>query len=421
MSKLNENIPITQAAYREGRSTTEHVYTFKTLAEKAITSSNYEIHILMLDMSKAFDTVKRATLIKDLKEILDDDEIHMMYILLKDVEYQVRCGNSLGNTIKTNIGTPQGDCLSAVLFTFYLAKSLKQNPSDKTHEDHTYAEPEIASEDILPTHIRDHNYCKKATNYVYINQQYADDIGYATTNTGIVKNTEEKIPPKLKSRNLFINTEKTEKYSIKRNGDERWKKCKYLGSLLDSESDIKRRKGLAIDSFNKLKQIFKSKRINTITKVRIFNTFVSSIFLYNSELWSVTKQLESKIDVVQRSLLRRILNLRLLDKVKNNVIYSDTKTTPWSAKVKKRRLSWLGHLLRLPPETPARQALKESIRPVRRPRGKPKTTWLSIMKKDLETADIDNTNIEHVTKIANDRAAWKEMCRRAMSNDGKRY
>ena len=65
MSKPNENIPITQAAYREGRSTTEHVYTFKTLAEKAIVSSNYEIHILMLDISKDFNTFKRATLIKD--------------------------------------------------------------------------------------------------------------------------------------------------------------------------------------------------------------------------------------------------------------------------------------------------------------------------------------------------------------------
>ena len=47
---------------------------------------------------------------------------------------------------------------------------------------------------------------------------------------------------------------------------------------------LKGKKGLAIDSFNKLKQIFNSKRINAITKFRMFNTFVSSIFLYSSEL-----------------------------------------------------------------------------------------------------------------------------------------
>ena len=50
-------IPNTQAAYTEGRSATELVFAFKILAEKAITSSEYEINLLMLDMSKAFDTI----------------------------------------------------------------------------------------------------------------------------------------------------------------------------------------------------------------------------------------------------------------------------------------------------------------------------------------------------------------------------
>ena len=37
VDKINREIPINQAAYREGRSTTELVYVMKTLAEKAIT------------------------------------------------------------------------------------------------------------------------------------------------------------------------------------------------------------------------------------------------------------------------------------------------------------------------------------------------------------------------------------------------
>ena len=59
--KLSNTIPITQAAYRACRSTTENVFTFKVLAETAITSKDYETHILMLDMSKAFDTVQRKS------------------------------------------------------------------------------------------------------------------------------------------------------------------------------------------------------------------------------------------------------------------------------------------------------------------------------------------------------------------------
>ena len=40
----------------------------------------------------------------------------------------------------------------------------------------------------------------------------------------------------------------------------------------------------------------------------------------------------------------------------------------------KRRLSWFGHLMRLPPETPARQSLRHFIKPVKCPTGRPKTT-----------------------------------------------
>ena len=38
------------------------VFSMKLLAEKAITSSDYKIYILLLDMSKAFDTVNRNQL-----------------------------------------------------------------------------------------------------------------------------------------------------------------------------------------------------------------------------------------------------------------------------------------------------------------------------------------------------------------------
>ena len=52
-----------------------------------------------------------------------------MYILLKDVQFQVIAGSELSEPILTNIREPQGDCLSALLFTFYLAKSLEDKES----------------------------------------------------------------------------------------------------------------------------------------------------------------------------------------------------------------------------------------------------------------------------------------------------
>ena len=71
-------------------------------------------------MSKAFDTVERGKLFEILKKILDEDELHLMKVLLQDVQLQVRIGNQTGKAIKTNIGVPQGDGLSPALFTLYL-------------------------------------------------------------------------------------------------------------------------------------------------------------------------------------------------------------------------------------------------------------------------------------------------------------
>ena len=88
--RLNNEIPLKQAAYQPGRSTTENVHAIKLLTEKAILSSDYHIHLLLLDMSKAFDTVDREILFEHLEEILDADELYIFHILtnLPEIKYQ---------------------------------------------------------------------------------------------------------------------------------------------------------------------------------------------------------------------------------------------------------------------------------------------------------------------------------------------
>ena len=120
---------------------------------------------------------------------------------------------------------------------------------------------------------------------------------------------ERVIPEMLEQNNLFVNTTKTEKYEISRISDNSWKKCKLLGSLLDTKEDIRRRKGLAIDSMKTLENIFNSKYVSEVIRLRIFKAYVESIFLYNSELWTLTKTLEDKIDSFQRRLLRKVIRV----------------------------------------------------------------------------------------------------------------
>ena len=172
--RVSTRIPIAQSAYQSGRSTTEQVFAIKMLAEKATTSSTYNIYLLLLDMSKAFDTVCRNKLLKDLQEVLEPDEMHMMAILISDVVLTVKVGKELGEQFKTEVGIAQGDCLSAVLFIFYLAKSLTPN---RECIEHNYASAEQCG-NILPEECKDHDYFRKTEtkNYFEIDPKYADDI-----------------------------------------------------------------------------------------------------------------------------------------------------------------------------------------------------------------------------------------------------
>ena len=246
---IRKEIKNTQAAYSPGRSTTELVFTFKTLIEQAVCAEDLTIHLILLDMSRAFDTIERGILLEDLKELLEPDILHLVNLLLTDVQIQVKYKNKIGETFKPNIGSPQGDCASPIWFIFYLHKALQ-----------TIKSPQIR--DIKKDTKHDHNYTKldkkvkidKNQKEYLIDQQYADDISWITTNKNAKEYIKNTVPNALTDKNLLVNPEKTEEYSINRTSNQDWKNCKYLGSLLGDEEDIKRRKLLACDAFRKNKK-----------------------------------------------------------------------------------------------------------------------------------------------------------------------
>jgi len=293
LERLKTKIPLTQSAYQSGRSTTEQVFAFKILAEKAITSADYKVTLLMLDMSKAFDTVKRRNLVEILREFLLPDKLHMMKILIEDVRLRIRIRTEISEPFITNMGVPQRDCLSPIFFIVYLTEALQDT-----------------RELFLQQHLEDHTYCQQIITEYTQDQQYADDIGYATTSEEKKEKIKSQVPSKLKDRNLIVNNSKTEEYEVHREGSDDWHKCKYLGSHLHTKSDIKRRKILAQSAYNKLKDAFESKKVSVATKNRLLTSHVQSIFLYNSELWTITQKVESVIDVFQRNLLRQILKIK---------------------------------------------------------------------------------------------------------------
>ena len=139
-------------------------------------------------------------------------------------------------------------------------------------------------------------------------------------------------------------------------------------------------------------------------------------FCITRELWGLDAKLSHKVDVFQRTFLRKIINVTKLDKVSNVNLYKICKTQPWSKIIQVRRMRFVGHMLRLDSSTPVRQALVEYLRPVRRDRGRPPVTWWSIVVRDLRALGLP-TKFTNILEIAENRDTWRKVVRRAMSEE----
>lgn len=406
-NKIDSEIPLTQTAYRPGRSATENVFAMRVLIEKTLESNYEELNILMLDMSKAFDSINRKLLMEDLDKIVGRDELHILKLLVHDVKLQIKNDKTIGEQFNTNKGVPQGDCLSPILFTFYLANALRKDKD--SYKEHSYAKENVTSETLLEKHMQDHNYSVKSSPRIDLDLQFADDTGWINNSDVKTENIKSEISGKLSRRNLLINENKTEYYKIKRKGNDNWKSCKYLGSLLDTELDLRRRKQLSMVSFRKYQKCIQSKLLSLKTRLRLLNTYVTSIFMYNSEIWTLTKALENKIDAFHRTILRRTLRINWPFIITNKEIYKRTGEVKWSKKIKTRRLRWLGHLLRLHMDTPAQVALKESNKTHKKCKGRQKISWNKLIGEDLKSVGINiSLDDDTLTRLACDRDWWSE-------------
>lgn len=119
-------------------------------------------------------------------KILLPKELHLLHLLNNNVIFKVRVGSSNSEEIAAIIGIIEGDCLSAVLFSVYLAKAFDGNYSFLSYE-------------------RD---LKEVT----IEPKYTDDITYVSPSKPKIKDAEVTLPKNLKDFNLGVNHRKTERY-----------------------------------------------------------------------------------------------------------------------------------------------------------------------------------------------------------------
>ncbi len=109
-----------QFGFKQGVSTTHCTYVVnETISHYNFNRTN--VHVLMLDASKAFDRVKYCKLFEQLlARNMSPLVIRLLSVLYTNQTLQVRWKSSIGNSFSNSNGVKQGVVLSPVLFAVHI-------------------------------------------------------------------------------------------------------------------------------------------------------------------------------------------------------------------------------------------------------------------------------------------------------------
>ena len=127
-------------------------------------------------------------------------------------------------------------------------------------------------------------------------------------------------------------------------------------------------------TLSRLKIIWRDKNISLASKVKLMRTLILSTFLYVCESWTLTAEIERRIQALEMRCYRRHMNISYKDHVTNEEVCNRIQNAigvhdDLLTMVKKRKLRWYGHISRS--SGMAKTILQGTVKGVRR-RGRQK-------------------------------------------------
>ena len=188
---------------------------------------------------------------------------------------------------------------------------------------------------------------------------------------------------------------------------------KYLRVILSSDGTIDKELTAhvqkATGAFNKLNNIWNSCKIRTPTKIRIYKAAVLTTLLYGEKVWNTTQKQIKRFSVFHLRCLRRILRIKWYHKIRNEIVLMRAEIMNIEVYVSAMRLSWYGHVVRMPQEELPNYLVEWVPKHGKRSRGRPRKSWINLVRKDLSSfADL---TLDKMSEMATKRTQWRGLGR----------
>lgn len=101
------------------------------------------------------------------------------------------------------------------------------------------------------------------------------------------------------------------------------KNFKYLGAILSDEGskpEVLARIAMTAATLAKMNTIWKDKAIKLSSKIRLMGSLIYSVFRYACETWTLTAELEKRIQASEMKCFRRLLGISYREDITNEEV-----------------------------------------------------------------------------------------------------
>ena len=346
---LREN----QNGFRPLRSTGQHVLAWRRIYEEITATKDAKMISTFVDFSKAFDSVdwnyiENILISYDVPTEIVDAVMSVYYGAKAAVKFE----GGISDSFDLGVGVLQGDTLAPYLFVIVIDWVLRNAITDATKGICIKARTGSRTRQFSPA--------------LYVTDlDFADDIALLSSDSNSMQQMLLSVESWALKVGLRINAPKTEFMLSGTWGAAaaditlhlasgipiaKVEDFKYLGTwLLSSSRDFKTKRAQAWVAAKRLNKLWRSTILSDSLKLRLFNSLVVSILLYNATTWTVNKTLMNSLDGGYNRLLRYALNIRWMVGVRsmtNQAIQEKYNLQPISEVLRHRRLVFAGHCYR---------------------------------------------------------------------------
>jgi hypothetical protein len=432
-----KQLPESQCAFREGRSTLDMIYIARMLCEMGYIC-NKDIYTCYIDLKKAYDSVDRKALWMILKKFgVPDKLINIVRKFHDGMTAQICGGGRLSEHVPMEVGLRQGCIMAPLLFNVYLAaivihvvKDLKADGGDVGIPINTFMDIDPLADDVVQKRNNALKKMKKKmgdgentnaiTNMVWI-MLFADDAGNVSHD---VKDLERMVQsffrnaakfgqigsvPKTEFTHQQVRKSKNEKRKIEEQqiyipppqiklGDgqeiKQTDKFKYLGSIFCTDfenrinADVSRRIMLARRAFNSLYHRCFKRKLSLSIKINVFKVYVITTLLYGSETWTTNVDIFRRLESTQLSMLLTIFRKTRRDHIRYIDLLAKTGMNCVEAEQCKRQLRFVGQIERMEDHRLPKQVFYGDLKDGKRSQGGQITSWAKNLKQCMVKFDI---------------------------------